>query len=126
MRSVIISAIMAVVIIVGSIFYMDLIDDVSDNLSSMSEELEYLIDREEFADASEKLGEMKDYFNKKKTILAATGNHEEFDEIEMAIDELESYVRDFRKPDAGSKCAALKFMFRHLPRNFKLQPENIL
>ena len=59
-------------------------------------------------------------------MLAATGNHEEIDKIEITIAELKEYILQHSKADALAHTEALNVLFRHLPKNYKLRTENIL
>ena len=59
-------------------------------------------------------------------VLAATGNHEDFDKIEMNISEVEGYINGGEQTDAVSHCRVLGFLFEHLPKNYKFKLENIL
>lgn len=126
MRSLIISLVLAAVILTGGIFYTSMIEDISDDFSQINSELMYYVDKEDYQSALGKAEEMKKYLDEKSTLLAAMGNHEEIDEIEGTLEELTSYIKDEKKADAGSKCSSLGFLFKHLPRNFKLKAENIL
>ncbi len=66
------------------------------------------------------------YLDENSTVLAATGNHEDFDKIEMNISEVEGYINGGEQTDAVSHCRVLGFLFEHLPKNYKFKLENIL
>ena len=79
---------------------------------------------ESAGDEIEKL--VTEFLTKNRTVLAATGNHEDFDKIEMNISEVEGYINGGEQTDAVSHCRVLGFLFEHLPKNYKFKLENIL
>ena len=113
MKGVIASAVIAVVIVAGSVAYTNHIDKVSRDLGEINDRvMAFLYDG--------------DYLDENRTVLAATGNHEDFDKIEMNISEVEGYINGGEQTDAVSHCRVLGFLFEHLPKNYKFKLENIL
>lgn len=126
MKGVIISVFIAVCIIVGSVAYTSHIGKVSDELGKINDEIMVCLDSEDYEQAAEKIKQLTDYLDKKRTLLAATGNHEEFDKIEMNISEMSGYTDGEKQTDAISRCKVLSFLFEHLPKNYEMKLENIL
>lgn len=126
MKGVIISVFIAVCIVVGSVAYTSHIGKVSDELGKINDEIMVCLDSEDYEQAAEKIKQLTDYLDKKRTLLAATGNHEEFDKIEMNISEMSGYTDGEKQTDAISRCKVLSFLFEHLPKNYEMKLENIL
>lgn len=126
MRSVIISTVIAVVMVTGSILYTNNLDNVSAELIKINEQIGESLKAEDFESANADIAKMRDYLEKKRSVLDATGNHTEMDNIEMNIFELLEYSKEGQKADALSKNRVLGFLFEHLPMNYKLKWENIL
>ena len=119
MKGVIASAVIAVVIVAGSVAYTNHIDKVSRELGA------FLYDGD-YESAGDEIEKLVQYLDENSTVLAATGNHEDFDKIEMNISEVEGYINGGEQTDAVSHCRVLGFLFEHLPKNYKFKLENIL
>ncbi len=126
MKGVIISLCIAVVMVVGSVIYTSHIDAVSEELAEMNRSIIMALEEADFDAAERETVKMAEYLDKKDTVLAATGNHEEIDTIEINVFELVSYIHGEQKTDALARCNVLGFLFEHLPKNYKLKLENIL
>ncbi len=126
MKGVIISLCIAVVMIAGSIIYTSHIDSVSEEFASMNRNIIMALEEEDFEAAERETVKMAEYLDKKDAVLAATGNHEELDTIEINVSELVSYIHGGQQADALARCNVLGFLFEHLPKNYKLKLENIL
>lgn len=126
MKSVIISAIIAAVMVAGSILYSNNLDNISAELIKINDNIGESLKKEDFESANADIEKMRDYLEKKRSMLDATGNHAEMDNIEMNIFELLEYSKEEQKADALSKNRVLGFLYKHLPVNYKLKWENIL
>lgn len=126
MKGVIISLCIAVVLVTGSIIYTNHIDNVSKELAQMNSRVAAALEDGDFGKARAETEKMEEYMEKKNTALAATGNHQELDNIEMNLSELSGYVDGGKQTDALARCNVLGFLFEHLPKNYKLKLENIL
>ena len=126
MKSLIISLVIAAAIIAGSIAYGMHMDKVSSELMNVNERLTQSIMEEDFAKASEIAEEMREYLDKKRTMMTATDNHEVLDKIEIYMRELSSYIGEENKADALSRCRVLEYLYDHLPKNYELRLENVL
>lgn len=125
MKSLIISLLIGAAIIWGSAAYTSGLENVSEQLVSDCEKIRGLIDDGDFEGAFACTGEMSFYLEKKRAVMDATGKHDEIDEIEMNLAELSAYTAGGSKSDALAKCASLEFLFKHLPKDFRLRIENI-
>lgn len=126
MKSVVISVIIAAIVVAGSLVYTRSLENVSEELMSINEQVSKYIENEDYLSAESEIAHLKAYLNSRRAVLDAIGNHEEMDKIEMNLYELEEYSNGEKKTDALSKCRVLDFLFEHLPLNYKLKPENIL
>lgn len=126
MKSVIISAVIAAVMVTFSTFYTSNLEKVSGELININKSVGESLKSENFEQASADIMKMKEYLDKKRSVLDATGNHQEMDNIEMNLFELLEYSKEEQKADALSKNRVLEFLFGHLPENYKLKWENIL
>ena len=126
MKSFIISAVLAVIVIAGSMFYTYKIDKVSEKMSDINKQIISCLDKKNYEGASDKIYELKEFLDEKSTLMAAMGDHEDLDNIETNLSELEKYTEGKNRTDALSKCAVLSFLFKHLPESYHLRLENIL
>lgn len=126
MKGVIASAVIAVIIVAGSAAYTLHIENVSEEMGMINDKIITSLDVGDYERAKEETEKLSEYLDKKRTILAATGNHEELDKIEMNISEMSGYIDGQKKTDALSRCRVLDFLFDHLPNNYKMKLENIL
>ena len=126
MRSFISAVAIGIALICGSILYTNHIQKISDELIRCNSVVYRLISEDKFSEADQVIQMMCSYIDDKKIILAATGNHEEIDKIEINIAELMQYNNYEFKADAAARTKVLYILFEHLPKNYKLRPENIL
>lgn len=126
MKSVVVSVIIAVIVIAGSLFYTRSLEKVSEELIEINKQVSERIEAEDYSGANSEIERLNEYLESRRAVLDAIGNHEEMDNIEMNLSELEEYTRGEKKTDALSKCRVLDFLFEHLPLNYKLKFENIL
>lgn len=126
MKSFVISVIIAVCIIGGSLMYSFYLNDLSYELNILNNEITELILTENYASASEKISLLSEFAERKKPFLASTTDHNNIDNIEKTVSELKIYTEEKHKADALAKCELLKILFEHLPKNYSLRFENIL
>ena len=126
MKSLIVSGVIAVCIIVGSIFYSNYINDLSKEMCNYGNEIKTSIAEENYSKAVDKISLLEAYIDKKKPALASTSDHCIPDSIEKDIAELRVYTSMKQKSDALAKCELLNFHFEHIPKGYKLKLENIL
>jgi len=126
MKGVWISLSIAAAVIIGSIVYTNHIDNVSQELCGINDRIMVHLETENYSDAAYEAEKLSEYLEKKRTVLDATGDHDELNKIEINISEMSGFIEGEQQFDAISKCMVLDFMFSHLPRNYKLKLENIL
>lgn len=110
----------------GCTLYMMEVEDISDDLKNMNKNVIEHIKSEDYNRAETELIRMSEYFEGKTVLLAATGNHEEIDQIQIYISQIGEYIKEKQKGDALAFCKSLGILFCHLPKNYRVRPENIL
>lgn len=126
MKSFIIAVSIGVVMITGCILYMVRVEKISENLIDLNKEIISSLEKEDYEGAKHALKGASDYLEKELIMLAATGNHTELDQMQIYISQISEYISEKHKGDALAQAKALMIMFKHLPKNYRLKPENIL
>ena len=126
MKTFITAMIIAAALVGGGIWFNNSIDAVADELMAECDEIGKLIDEGDFETAAEEISQMIDYVDKKKIVLASIINHENIDDIELCISELEGYTESKITAEARVRCKRLHHLLEHLPANYKVKPQNIL
>lgn len=125
MKSFIAAIVIFVGLIAGGFFSVWHIENIADDMSERNERITKAVEKEDFETAKKEVSGLSDYVEDKKAILSSTMDHSYVDNIEMNICELERYVDGEVKYDSLAKCEVLHMLFEHLPKNYKLKPENI-
>ena len=83
MKGVIASAVIAAVIVAGSVAYTNHIDKVSRELGEINDRVMAFLYDGDYESAGDEIEKLVQYLDENRTVLAATGNHEDFDKIEI-------------------------------------------
>lgn len=126
MKSLIISAVIGVLLVAGSVAHSVCLEKISAQLAEESVQLREGIENNNYEEALATADKIGSFVSEKRTVLEATGKHNEIDEIEIAVRELTAYIKTRSMSDALAKCGEVEFLCIHLPSNFKLKIENIL
>ena len=126
MKSFIVAVFIGVFMIVGCILYMKEVEDVSDKLKNLNEEVIVFLENDDFEGAKQAHGRVESFLEEKLIMLAATGNHEELDQMQIYLSQVCEYIEERQKGDALAFCESLDIMFKHLPKDYRLKAENIL
>ena len=126
MKSFIVALCIGVIMVGGCVLYMMEVEDISDELKNLNKKIIESVKTEEYREAEQRLKKLSEYFEGKIIMLAATGNHTELDQIQIYISQVDEYIKEEQKGDALAFCESLDIMFCHLPKNYRLRPENIL
>ena len=78
MKGVIASAVIAVVIVAGSVAYTNHIDKVSRDLGEINDRVMAFLYDGDYESAGDEIEKLVQYLDENRTVLAATGNHEDF------------------------------------------------
>ena len=126
MKAFIVSIVIGVIIVAGSLLYTHHLETISEELIVINDAITVYIENGQYGEADEKIQDLSDYLEKKRQILATTGNHQELDTIQTNLAELKRFSNGKMQADALSKCQVLDFLFHHLPQDYRLRWENIL
>ena len=126
MRSVIITLIIAVVMVGGSVMYASHLKEQSEMLSEITKDIKDDITNENYSSAADGIKRLDKNVSRFEKFFLATGDHIEMDNIKTNISELKSYTKHKMKGDAMSKIYVLEFLFEHLPHNNQVKIRNIL
>ena len=126
MRSVIITLIIAVVMVGGSVMYASHLKEQSEMLSEITKDIKDDIINENYSSAAAGIKRLDKNVSRFEKFFLATGDHIEMDNIKTNISELKSYTKHKMKGDAMSKVYVLEFLFEHLPHNNQVKIGNIL
>ena len=126
MKSVLVSLLIAITIITGSIFYTKSLKSISEEMTSYAMSVKEHINNENYEAAIDEEKKLHDFFRDKRLILAGTVDHSIIVKIEENFAEMHSYTLKEQQYDAAAKCDALIYYFKYLPSNYSLKIENIL
>ena len=126
MRSFVISMIILAMIVAGSVLSIKYIEKITDNMVAKNERITEALKNRDFHSASDFAQELDEYIKEKRVILSMVMDHNSLTTIEVYVGELEQYVKDEVRHDALAKSAVLDRLFKELPKNYKLEAENIL
>lgn len=102
------------------------ISNIAGELLDESKKAEKLIEEEKYDEAKEVVKEMDHYLDEKDLVLGAMDNHEAIAKIRLNISELTEFIKYEMQGDAMAKVKSLNTLFHHMPKNYKIKPENIL
>ncbi len=126
MKSLIIAVLIAVTIIFVGIYSTEKLNDISDYLLDVCDEVSSAIEKDDFKKAGELAQEMEKCVDDNYNMFAASIDHNEIDKIEMNIKQMQTYIEQQQKADALAFGNVLQGLFEHLPKDYKLKLENIL
>lgn len=126
MKSFVITVIIGICMVTGSIFYTNHLKSESDKLSDITDQIKICVKNDDYNGATQQLDQLKKCVDKFEKFFLATGDHIEIDNIKINIAELDSFIKHEKKSDAISKVYVLEFLFSHLPHNSEVKIGNIL
>ena len=126
MKSFITAIVLAISILVGGISYRIYLDDITKELIIRAEKITQSVLSEDYEIAQTGISALEDFIEEKRIALASTLDHSILDKIETNLAELKAYAACHQQFDSLAKCEPLNLQFKHLPKNYKVRPENIL
>ena len=126
MKSLIVAVLIATAIIFGGIYSTKKLSDLSETLITMCEEAGEAIENDDFKSAGKMLEEIEKSVEDNYNVFAVSIDHNEIDEIEMNIYQMQVYIDKNQKADALAFGNVLLGLFEHLPKDYRLKIENIL
>lgn len=125
MKSVVISLLISVTMIITMSFSIKYLNEASQNLGRLNDEIE-----ENIADGNwdvaykatiEFTEKWKDYSKKIKIFF----NHQEIDNIEIELQKLPQYIKEKTKDEALASSHVLKFLLNHIAELEKIKIQNV-
>ena len=126
MKSFITAVLIGVFMISGCILYTNEVEDIADSLKAENKKMIAFLENDDFEGAKRAHASVESHLKDKLIMLAAIGDHEEFDRMEIYLSQVCEYIEEEHKGDALATCEALDIMFSHMPKNYRLRAENIL
>ncbi|HHU71835.1 MAG TPA: DUF4363 family protein [Clostridiales bacterium] len=125
MKNIVISLIISVIMIISMSFSIKYLNNVSQDLVRLNDEIEKSItdgnwDRA-YNTTIELTEKWKDYSKKIKLF----SNHDEIDNIEMELQKLPQYIKEKTKDESLASTYVLKFLLNHIADLEKVNIENI-
>ena len=125
MRPLIIIIVLTLLIIAGGCLTLHVLNSESQRLSSSLDELEQDIEKQNWDEASEKLKEFHEKWDKVSTLWSMLIDHYEIDNIELVLSQLISYAENKDKSEALSQMSSLKTLIKHIPAKESFSLKNI-
>jgi len=125
MRNVAIALLISVIMIIAMSFSIKYLNNASQNLGKLNDEIEQNIIDENWDKAYETSIEFtnkwEDYSKKIKLFI----NHQEIDNIEMELRKLPQYTKEKTKDESLASVHVLKFFLNHIAEIEKIKIQNI-
>lgn len=125
MKNIVISLIISVIMIISMSFSIKYLNNVSQDLVRLNDEIEKSITNGNWDRAYNTTIELtekwKDYSKKIKLF----SNHDEIDNIEMELQKLPQYIKEKTKDESLASTYVLKFLLNHIADLEKVNIENI-
>ncbi|HOR85865.1 MAG TPA: DUF4363 family protein [Bacillota bacterium] len=125
MRPLIIIIVLALLVVTGGCLTLNALNSESQRLSSNLEELEQHIEKQNWDEASKKLQEFREKWDKVSTLWTMLIDHYEIDNIELILSKLVSYAKNHDKVEALSEMSSLKTLIKHIPDKESFSLKNI-
>lgn len=127
MKESIIICIIIVLVIIGSTFSEKYLEKTSNGITEELAMLNKRIDNVQNVDELSKDVEKIDQkWEKTKEVWATFVDHQEIDQIELALTEAKSYINENNKTDSKVQIEKAQFLLEHIPERQKLKLKNIL
>lgn len=126
MKTFIIAIFVAIALTTGSLLYTARLENCSDTLREITDEIEAELSGNDYAAAAYSISQLSEKLHSEEPFIAAFGNHADIDLIESNLAELEIYAASGEKHDAQAKTRVINTLLQHLPSNTRIRIENIL
>lgn len=125
MKSLIVALIIAAMLVGGSIYSTNQLNELSAELEEKSKAMLLHIDKEEYSFAYIQLKSLDELMQNNELILASYLNHDELDKIEAYMAQTEAYLLTGDKGSSLAYANTLDLLFRCLVMDYKVKAENI-
>ncbi len=126
MRAFIISMILLVIIISGSLVFMYLIDKTANEIVSNLEELDAAVKDNDWENAEKQLNEIQEAWKSTEAWMTTLINHNEIDSIKMSLAKLSQYIHYKDTTEYMAESGVLKFLIQHISTRERLSLSNLL
>lgn len=126
MKSFVAAIVILIIIISGMFFYINALENVSDELNGLISKVEKQVQNEKWEDVEQSIKEMSESFNKVKKWLPCLVEHDIIDEINVTVAKVEQYALYKEVPELMAEITALKEQTEHIAKRERLIIENLL
>lgn len=124
LKELIISIVIIIVIVIGNIFTGNFIDSKLEHIVSLLNEVNPVLEAEEYDKARDKISEIRDYFNESEAVLSCYVEHDELEKVKSSLVLLESYIK-MESDEAFSEANQMEFVIKHIEEKDDMKIKNI-
>ena len=125
MKSVVLSLAMSIVMIIGILYSHKYLNNVSQELGSLNDEIEQYITDSDWDKAYEAAMVYTEKWKEYSKIIKIFLDHQEMDNIEIELWKLPQYIKEETKDEALASIHILKFLVDHISELEQVTIENI-
>jgi len=125
MKSVVLSLAMSIVMIIGILYSHKYLNNVSQELGNLNDEIEQYITDSDWDKAYESAMEYTEKWKEYSKVIKIFLDHQEMDNIEIELWKLPQYIKEETKDEALASIHILKFLVDHISELEQVTIENI-
>ncbi|RKD27205.1 protein of unknown function [Caminicella sporogenes DSM 14501] len=125
MKSLFISTLLIVLLLLNWIFTFNFIADTSKELTMLTQKIEYNIVKDQWFSAQKNLKLLETKWNNSLKILKLVINHDEIEKTNLSLIKVRKYILTQNKDNLLVETSLLKFHINHIKENESLSLRNI-
>lgn len=125
MKNLVITLVTLIIMIVTMSFSIKYLNNVSDELVSINDEIQENITDDNWDKAYKNTMELTEKWNNYSKKIKIFVNHQEIDSIEIELQKLPQYIKEQTKDESLATTYVLNFLLEHIAKLEKLKLENI-
>ncbi|WIF95493.1 DUF4363 family protein [Caminicella sporogenes] len=125
MKSLFISTLLIVLLLLNWIFTFNFIADTSKELTMLTQKIEYNIVKDQWFSAQKNLKLLETKWNNSLKILKLVINHDEIEKTNLSLIKVRKYILTQNKDNLLLETSLLKFHINHIKENESLSLRNI-
>lgn len=125
MKPLIAIILITAIITAGGLLTLNALESESKRLDNSLSELEKQISGQDWDTAERNFREFHRKWDKISSLWSMLIDHYEIDNIELALSELDSYIKTRNKTEALAQLSSLKALVRHIPEKEAFNLKNI-
>lgn len=125
MKNLVITLVTLIIMIVTMSFSIKYLNNVSDELVSINDEIQENITDDNWDKAYKNTMELTEKWNNYSKKIKIFVNHQEIDSIEIELQKLPQYIKEQTKDESLASTYVLNFLLEHIAKLEKLKLENI-